>query len=156
MSPRVFLFFHMSICGCPFAGDSVCDFDPLDPVGWLERRWVTKAVRTARISQVLLGGHETSLGATASRWDPGTVRFGEGVRKGGPSEKGDFCCRSIAHQAGGLTRLLSAADQGAGTIVSIKLINILRLWKAPVSNPHPNFSPGHRVYASRHHSALMW
>lgn len=28
------MFFHMSICGCPFAGDSLCDFDPLDPVGW--------------------------------------------------------------------------------------------------------------------------
>ena len=147
--------FHMSICGCPFAEDSLCDFN-LKPMCWLERGWVTEAVRTTRISQVLHGGHETSLRATASRWDPGKLGFGEGVRKGGPREKGDFCCRSIAHQAGGLTRLLSAADQGAGTVVAIKLINILRLWKAPISNPHPDFSRGHRVYASRHHSALMW
>ena len=145
----------MSICGCPFAEDSLCDFN-LKPMCWLERGSVTEAVRAARISQVLHGGHETFLGATASRWDPGKLGFGEGVRKGGPREKGDFCCRSIAHQAGGLTRLLSAADQGAGTVVAIKLINILRLWKAPISNPQPDFSRGHRVYESRHHSALMW
>lgn len=146
----------MSICGCLFAGDSLCDFDPLDPMCWLERGWMTEAVRTTRISQVLHGGHETSLGAAASRWDPGKLGFGEGVRKGGPREKGDCCCRSLARQAGGLTRLLPAAEQGAGTVVSVAWIDILRLWKAPVSNPHPDFSWGHRVSASRHHSALMW
>ena len=148
VSVFVFVYEHMWM--------SAGDYDPLDPMCWLERGWVAEAVRITWISQDLRGGHETPLRATASRWDPGKLEFGEGVRKGGPREKGDFCSRSVAHQAGGLTRLLSTADQGAETIISIKLINILRLRKAPISNPHPDFPRGHRVSASRHHSALMW
>ena len=87
--------------------------------------WVTVAVRVTGMSQDLHGGHETRLRATAFRWDPG--KLGRVSEKVDQEKKGNICCSPIAHQAGGLTRVLSPAVQGAGTIVPIKLIKILRL-----------------------------